>query len=357
MKVFTNSEQPPRPGSDPDAELVRTAARRVAWQITVACAVVVVIVALTAFILGPVLHPSRAPHPEDFGGFHGEEDNDALFRNALVIAGVTGVIIAGLIGVLGARWAVAPLSRALALQRRFVADAGHELRTPLTVLHTRAQLIARRIDQADPARPMVQALLADSRVLGEIVDEMLESAALGGHPTGGDLLELDGVAVDVVGSMQVLADQAGVALRVERPATESDSAAGPAPLAQVRGSASALRRAVTALVDNALSHTPEGGHVMVAVARQGDRVVVSVVDDGHGLAGADAGRLTERFARGAGSPGGVGGSRRFGLGLALVREVAAAHGGEFALVDLPGAGVRAAISLPAGHVAHPVVRS
>ena len=60
-----------------------------------------------------------------------------------------GILVAGLVGFLAARPAVAPLEKALALRTRFVADAGHELRAPLAVLHTRAQLLARRLPPAD----------------------------------------------------------------------------------------------------------------------------------------------------------------------------------------------------------------
>jgi len=321
----------PRVASDDD--MVRTAARRIAWQISIACALAVIVVALTAFVLGPLLHPSRGPHVE---GGAGDSDNDVLIRDALVIAGMVGVVIAGLVGFFAARRAVAPLGEALALQRRFVADAGHELRTPLTVLHTRAQLVAKRMDRDDPSRPMVDQLLDDSRVLGEIVDEMLESAALAADPSRGEPLDPGGLASEVVASMAVLASQAGVSLD-----------AAPSGQQQVRGSRSALRRAITALVDNALSHTPSGGHVVVATTDVADSVLITVADDGEGLAGDDGGRLTERFARGQAAAGGVNGGRRFGLGLSLVREVAAAHGGTFTLADRSGQGVRATLDLPA----------
>jgi two-component system, OmpR family, sensor kinase len=324
-----------------DADLVRIAARRIGWQISIACALVVVVVALIAFVFGPLLHPSRPEYLDGAGGGRrgGDDgDNDALIRDALVVAGIIGVAIAGLVGFIVARRAVAPLGEALELQRRFVADAGHELRTPLTVLHTRAQLIARRMDHDDPSRPMVDQLLDDSRVLSEIVDEMLESAALGADPSRGEPLDAGELAEDVVASMSVLAARAGVSLRVD-PIERST--------ARIRGSRSALRRALTALVDNALSHTPIGGHVVVRVVGGAERVTLTVTDDGEGLGGDDAARLTERFARGAASVNGVGGGRRFGLGLSLVREVAAAHAGTFTLAPMPGSGARASIDLPA----------
>ncbi len=323
-----------------DADLVRAAARRIAWQFSIASALIVLIVTGLVLALRPMLHGDRALHLDDGIG-SGESsfdpgDDDALLRNALIIAAIVGIAIAGILGFLIARRAVAPLGEALALQRRFVADAGHELRTPLTVLHTRAQLLARRLRPTDPARPVVDQLLDDSRVLGEIVDEMLESAALGGDPRRGEPLSAAELVKESAASMQVLAGEAGISLVVETPDE-----------LRIRGSRTGLRRALTALVDNALSHTPAGGHVVIATGAVGDRVLITVTDDGEGLSDDDAERLTERFARGQASATRVGGGRRFGLGLSLVREVATAHGGTFFLAEQPGAGVRATIDLPA----------
>lgn len=317
-----------RPHVGSDADLVKYAARRIAWQIAAACAVVVVVVAVVALVFGQFRHdrlPRGAPR----------DDDDLILQETLIVAGLVGIVFAGVVGFLVARRAVAPLGEALALQRRFVADAGHELRTPLTVLHTRAQLVARRMDADDPSRPLVDQLLADSRVLGEIVDEMLESAALAADPARGELLDPGELVVAVTTSMMVLAEQAGVRLT-----------AAPGGELRVRGARSALRRALTALVDNALSHTPPGGQVAVTTADVGRTVIITVTDDGDGIGGEDAERLIERFARGQAPVGGVGGGRRFGLGLSLVREVASAHGGSFRLTPAPGAGVCAVIELP-----------
>src|SRR6185312_7428485 len=97
--------------------------------------------------------------------------------------GLVGIVAAAVAGAFLGRRAVRPLARALSLQRRFVADASHELRTPLAVLHTRAELIRRRLDRASPARDDrlradVVQLAADTRALGEVVEDLLLSAEL-----------------------------------------------------------------------------------------------------------------------------------------------------------------------------------
>ncbi len=319
-----------RQSLEPDAALVRAAGRRMAWQVSIACVVVVLIVAVLTFLVGPLLHPGN---PADAAT---GDDDDALLRDGLLVAGSVGILVAGLVGFLAAGRAVAPLENALALQRRFVADAGHELRTPLAVLHTRAQLLARRLPPADPARPLADQLLADSRVLGGIVEEMLASAQLATDAGARELIDPGGLATEIVTSMSVLAVDAGITL---------NASAGSSRM--VGGSRTALRRALSALVDNALAHTASGGHITVATADDGRGVLLIVSDDGEGLAGQDVERLTERFARGRESGSGVGGGRRFGLGLALAREVAAAHGGTLTLSGTPPPGVRATLRLPA----------
>jgi signal transduction histidine kinase len=317
---------------DTDLALVRRAAVRLAWQFAAVAAGLIVLAVVGALVIEAIVHGSRAP---DLGGRRIERDgDDGVLRTAIFIAGAVAIVVAGLAGFWLAERAVAPLGDALERQRRFVADAGHELRTPLTVLHTRAQLVVRRMRTDDPARPDAQLLLEDSRVLADIVEELLESAQLAAGATQGEPVDLNILVDQVATSMRALAENAGIHLL-----------AVTAPDGQITsGSERALRRALTSLVDNALGHTASGGTVQIVTEREGQFTIVAVLDDGEGLA-VDAEQLVQRFARGTTRTDGPTG-RRFGLGLALVRDIAAAHGGRFALANRSGGGVRAAIYLP-----------
>ncbi|MEU7841351.1 HAMP domain-containing sensor histidine kinase [Micromonospora sp. NPDC049114] len=246
------------------------------------------------------------------------------------LAGLTGALVAA---ALLARRAVAPLATALTLQRRFVADASHELRTPLTVLHTRAQVLARRSQTGPAARltDQLDQLVADTRALGDVVEDLLVSAAAEHEPPPAAVVDLSEVAREVVASMREYARERTVELRVE--------ASGETP---VRGARTALRRATTALVDNAIGHVAAGGHVTVTVRRHAGQVAVEVTDDGVGLDPAEADRLFERFAHGT-----AGAGRRFGLGLALVQQVAHAHQGSITVAGAPGGGATFTLLLPA----------
>jgi len=235
--------------------------------------------------------------------------------------------------------ATAPLGEALTRQRRFVADAGHELRTPLTQLHTRAQLLHHDLRSGATPQDMapdIEQLLTGTRQLGEVVEDLLLSTSQVQARAGeGAEVDLGLVAAGVVADLRPRARDQDIEL-VLIPDADRPS--------MVRGREPALRRVVTALVDNALSHTPLGGHVTVELGSQDTprQVVLIVRDDGTGFDPADTDRIFARFARGHGD------HRRFGLGLALAREVITGHGGTIEAWGSPGDGASFTIRLPTG---------
>jgi two-component system, OmpR family, sensor kinase len=256
----------------------------------------------------------------------------------LAAAGAAGMVLAGGLGALIARRAVAPLGHALARQQRFVADASHELRTPLTQLHTRAQLLEREMrTSADPRRMRddVDQLVRGTRQLGEVVEELLVSASLRAEPQRYGPVDLHPLAVEAAEAERPRADQRRIELRVDAPADASYV---------VRGTESALRRVLASLVDNAMSHTPAAGQVTIELRRQPRSSVVEarVRDNGEGFDPDESARLFERFYRGAHGDG-----RRFGLGLSLVREVVVAHGGTVTATGAPDVGACFTVRLPA----------
>jgi signal transduction histidine kinase len=110
----------------------------------------------------------------------------------------------------------------------------------------------------------------------------------------------------------------------------------------VHGSPVALRRAVMALVDNAVRHATRSVTIS-AVTRDGE-ILLDVSDDGPGIDPEVAPRLFERFASGQSRPGER--RRRYGLGLALVSEIAAGHHGRVELLDREGPGAAFRLRLP-----------
>ncbi len=267
------------------------------------------------------------------------QDRERLFR-AMGVAALLSLLVAIGLGVLLSRRAVRPLAQALRLQRTFVADASHELRTPLTLLSTRMQVLDRTL-QRDFSDAQVQrdsrGVVADVQRLGEVVEDLLV-AADPRRDTLDEIVDLAEVVAGVASSARAHAGAVGV---------EVTSSFEEAPCA-VRGSATALRRAVLALVDNAIDHTPEGGQICVLVRRKGRDVLVRVSDTGPGIAPEAVAGLLQRFHSG----GQRAGRAHYGLGLALTHDVADRHGGQLRVVP-SASGATFELLLPAARVRPP----
>jgi signal transduction histidine kinase len=264
-------------------------------------------------------------------------DLDHLLR-ALLLTELAGLAAAMVTGTLLARRSISPLGDALARQRRFVADASHELRTPLTRLHTRAQLILRlrSAELPDPLAAELEHLVEGTRELNDVVDDLLTSASL--RP---DSPRLERIDLAALAAAVVEAEQPRIGRRSLTLTPAGGLNGGPST---VVGAESPLRRMISALVDNAIGHTDGTGRIELALgsADHGRWIQLEVTDDGTGFDPADGARIFERFAR-----GGEHDARRFGLGLALVREVVESHGGTIRAEGRPGEGAHFTVRLPA----------
>jgi signal transduction histidine kinase len=236
--------------------------------------------------------------------------------------------------------AMRPLAQALALQRRFVADAGHELRTPLTLLSTRAQMVQRLArtasassagEEVDVSRGLDDIVL-DAKALTAILEDLLLAADPRRDVDRVDV-DLASVVGDAVRTLHPEAEERGIGL--------STAISGAAVVSGVRVS---LFRVVVALVSNALDHARSA--VVVTVDADDGRALLEVSDDGPGFPPGAAEHAFERFASTRPLDQSVSGRRHYGLGLALVAEVARRHGGDVELVPSPGAGAIVRVRLP-----------
>ncbi|TAM71692.1 MAG: HAMP domain-containing histidine kinase [Microbacteriaceae bacterium] len=257
-----------------------------------------------------------------------KRDNDAEMARLAVAFLVTGIGAVLLVSVLAAwlsRRVMRPLSDALALQKRFVADASHELRTPVTILSTRAQLLKRELTRLPGEETAVQdadALVQDARALTEILEDLL-TAVDPREAEAREDVELARIADDVCRGLAQRADAKGVTIA----RTGLDDAVVP-------GSAGALRRVFVALIDNALEFARSS--IVVDLRRESDTIVIEVTDDGPGFPAEIRDRAFERFARARPAVQqtySVSIVRHYGLGLALVAEIANRHGGTVELSD------------------------
>ncbi len=222
--------------------------------------------------------------------------------------------------------ALARLEQALQAQRRFVAEAAHALRTPLAVLTA-------RLDTASDGAA-TDALRLDVDRMARLVGQLLRMARLEGLPL--DLtqhVDLRAAAVEAITGLVPLALREGIDLALLD---------GPA-VALPHGNQAALVLAITNLIENALAHAPPESTVEVAVA---EPAMVSVSDRGPGVRVADRVRIFERFERGPTSH-----EAGAGLGLAIVAEIAAAHGGSACVTGRPGGGAAFHLVLHPGDLA------
>jgi signal transduction histidine kinase len=260
---------------------------------------------------------------------HEADEQRGRILTSLLTAGGAGVVLAGLVAAWLARRTVRPMHDTIAMQRRFVADASHELRTPLTLLSTRAQLLSRRLRRdprvTDQVMTDVDGVVADTRTLTEILDELLTAADTRGQAEW-TTVDLAALVAEVAGAAGPAAEKSGVTLTVPEPALLES--------APVEGSPASLRRALTALVDNAVTHARSA--VTLTVRSSSRRVEVEVSDDGPGIPKDIAPRLFDRFSslrnEAPASPT-FEVRRHYGLGLALVADVAANHQGRVAVAD------------------------
>jgi signal transduction histidine kinase len=221
----------------------------------------------------------------------------------------------------------ARLERLVRSQRDFVADASHQLRTPLTGLRLRVEAVRAEASEPDVAEDLDAALEELDR-LGLMIDELLQLSRAGERATAGERLELADLATRAAGRWEATAAE-----REQRLTARAD---GHGATWMSREDAD---RILDALVENALSYSPERTEVEVVTVPGG----FAVRDRGPGLAPGEEESVFERFHRGGAGRSGAPGT---GLGLPIARQLARRWGGDVALRPRDGGGTVAEVMLP-----------
>ncbi|CCH79330.1 Sensor protein [Nostocoides japonicum T1-X7] len=220
----------------------------------------------------------------------------------------------------------------------FFANVSHEFRTPLTIALAAARTL-RETTLPDEAAAHVDAIERAARRLNRLVDTLLDFARSESHALVADVHEVDLAELtrDVLGMFRSAVEAAGIALRGDVDET-----------GVVSTDREAWVKVVGNLVSNAYKFT-ESGSIDVTLRRRGDGVVLTVSDTGRGIAAEEAERVFERFVQVVGRParGPVGS----GIGLALVRDLVRAQGGDVGLESTVGVGTTVTVTLPLAEVA------
>ncbi|HEX5095084.1 MAG TPA: HAMP domain-containing sensor histidine kinase, partial [Acidimicrobiia bacterium] len=226
--------------------------------------------------------------------------------------------------------------RALESSRReLVAWISHDLRTPLSGLRAIAEALEDGVVGDDA--PRYYALLREeTERLSVLVDDLFELSRTQAGVLRLELqrVQLGEVVSDAIAGMAPVAAAKGVRLESRDLDGLPDCSVAPPE----------LLRALRNLLENAVRHTPADGTVLVETTLDGPDAVVSVIDDGGGIADADLPRVFDTGFRGDQARGGDAGA---GLGLAIAKSIVEAHHGELAVCNDNG-GARFTIRLPLG---------
>lgn len=228
------------------------------------------------------------------------------------------------------------------MRRGFVADVSHELRTPLTTIQSIIEgLIDGVISETEAREYYLQAAHRETRRMTQMIQDLLDLAALeAGHP-----------------DWELHAIETGEALnrveaRLQTRLTEKNLTVRPAlpeNLPPLLANENRLEQVLTNLIENALRFSPSGGEITVTAAEQpGNKITVTIRDQGPGIPPADLPHIWDRFYRVEKSRTRDSGGT--GLGLAIVKQIIEAQGGTVGVESTPGQGTCFHFTLPAARL-------
>lgn len=227
------------------------------------------------------------------------------------------------------------LEEAVERERRFVGDASHELRTPLANLKSELELSLRHSQSEDAHVAALRSAAEETDRLISLAEDLLILArAHGGRlPIRRERVDVFGLVGDAVDRFRPRAMGAGISLQT----TVEDGLRADLDAAR-------LRQALSNLIDNALRHAPSGGAVHITARREASDLVLEVADSGPGFEPTFVRRAFEPLSRSDASRSRAHGGA--GLGLAIVRAIAEAHGGSIRAENPAAGGASVVIRLP-----------
>ncbi len=253
-----------------------------------------------------------------------------VFLNVAVLLG--GAFLSYLL----ARKTLEPIEAAMRSQTQFVSDASHELRTPLAALQITNEVALRKkkLNLAD-AKELISYSLAETIKLRDLSEALLGLARHGNADTSTSKVSLRQITSDVLQTLQPLAEQKRIVITSH------------VPQLVVTANQAAVAQILRAFIDNAIKYSPQNSTVSVVAAARpnGSGAVVSVRDDGPGIASEHHEQLFDRFYR-------VDESRSSqhvqgaGLGLAIAQRIAERHGYELDLASQLGKGATFSLHIP-----------
>ncbi|WP_271409990.1 KinB sensor domain-containing domain [Pseudomonas sp. Q1-7] len=220
------------------------------------------------------------------------------------------------------------------VRNEFVLRASHELRTPVTGMQMAFGLLHERLHFAADSREndLLNTVDEEMQRLVRLINDLLDFSR---YQSGVQALEREPCDLEELLSTlrqryEAHASEHGIEIEIELHP----------PLPRVNLDRLQIERALDNLVGNAIRHSPNGGHIRLQARRHGERVLLSVADDGEGVPYSQQARIFEPFVQIGHRKGGA------GLGLALCKEIVQLHGGRLGLYSRPGRGAQFYLTLP-----------
>ena len=229
------------------------------------------------------------------------------------------------------------LEKTDALRREMVAHVSHDLRTPLAALHGYIETLKLKdaeLDAAERERYLAVALDQSER-LRRLVGDLFELAKLDAHEQmpACEPVSLAELVSDIAQKFQLEAQRRGSTIDI-------DAGEG---LPMVDADIALVERVLDNLIDNALSHSPDGGTIRIPIASNGDSVRVTVSDCGPGIAPEHLPRVFDRFYQAENAHRG---NAHAGLGLAIAKRIVELHGARLEVESTLGHGTAFSFQLP-----------
>jgi two-component system, OmpR family, sensor kinase len=234
---------------------------------------------------------------------------------------------------------ISRLERSFTALRRFTADASHELKTPLTVLKAGVERALTTPRMPPDSLAALEEAMDEINRMTELVDALLTLARAdeGLVRLHQEPVDLRALILETEETGELLAEPAGIVV----------SADAPVDPVIVPGDGSRIRQLVMNLLTNAVKYTPAGGRVRLWLERDDGRVRFGVSDTGVGIAPGDLPHIFDRFWRADSARTRTGERPGVGLGLAICKWIAEAHGGTIEVQSRPGRGTTFSVTLPA----------
>ena len=296
---------------------------------------------VTVDISGIQMRIAGAPAGDDYVVVAQSLDSVAQAQSTVITAeliiGPALLLVVFLGAVAIGRRVALPIDRARVRQLEFTADASHELRTPLSVIEAETTLALGRDREAEWYQAAFRRVDGESKRMRRLLDDLLWLARFDAtrgapHAEPVDLGVLAGATVD---RFRSVAEARRQTLQIAAPGSGTVISAPPEWLDRLLG----------VLLDNACKYSPTDGTIRVSVAREANRLRLTVDDSGPGIPAGERERIFDRFHRATDSTGGA------GLGLAIADSIVRATGGRWRIGESSGGGGSMNVSWQVGGAA------